>query len=192
MRLHSPLTHCHVCLADIPYPAGGEPVDCRCGVKARALIYPAILRVREGSAGEAVQTEGESACFAHQDKRAVAACDSCGRFVCALCRIEWGSRVLCPTCLNAAEKRTDLLVRSRPMYDTMALTIALASALLFTLSLFTAPIAIYLSIRALRAPRSLTPRTMVRAWIALGVSLLELGGWGWLLVYVLMSAGAKS
>ena len=188
MRLQSPLTHCHVCLATIPYPASGELVDCRCGVKASALVYPAIFRLRAGSVGEAIQAEGESECFAHEGKRAVAACDSCGRFVCALCRIEWGSRVLCPTCVNAAEKRTNLLVRSRPLYDTMALAIAVGSALLFTLSLVTAPIAIYLAIRALRAPRSLAPRTMVRAWIALGVALLELGGWGWLMVYALMSA----
>jgi hypothetical protein len=188
VRLESPLTYCHACLATIPYPASGATVDCRCGVHARAFVYPAIFRLRVGSPGEAIQAEGESACFAHEGKRAVAACDSCGRFVCALCRIEWGSRVLCPACVNAAEKRTDLLVRSRPLYDTMALAIAVGSAVLFTLSLFTAPIAIYLAIRALRAPRSLVPRTMVRAWTALGVALLELGGWGWLLIYALVSA----
>jgi hypothetical protein len=191
VKLQSPLTHCHACLAGIPYPAGGEPVECRCGVEARALVYPAIFRLRAGSAGEAIQTEGESACFAHEGKRAVAACDSCGRFVCALCRIEWGSRVLCPACVNAAEKRTDLLTRSRPFYDTMALAIAVVSVLLFTLSVVTAPIAIYLAIRALRAPRSLVPRTMVRAWIALGIGLLELGGWSWLLVYVIMKANSS-
>jgi hypothetical protein len=177
-----------VCLATIPYQASGAPVECRCGVQARALVYPAIFRLRAGLVGEAIQAEGESACFAHEDKRAVAACDSCGRFVCALCRIEWGSRVLCPACVNAAEKRTDLLTRSRPFYDTMALAIAVSSAVLFTLSLITAPIAIYLAIRGLRAPRSPVPRTMARAWIALGVALLELGGWSWLLVYALMSA----
>jgi hypothetical protein len=188
VKLQSPLTYCHVCLASIAYSADGSAVYCRCGVKARALIYPAIFRLRAGSAGEAIQTEGESACFAHEDKRAVAACDSCGRFVCALCRIEWGSRVLCPVCVNAAEKRTDLLTRSRTLYDSIALTIALSSVPLFTVSLITAPIAVYLSIRALRAPRSLVPRTMARAWAALTVSLLELGGWGWLLVYVVMIA----
>jgi hypothetical protein len=188
LKLQSPLTHCHVCLASIPYSANGATVDCRCGVRARAFVYPAILRTRDGSPGEAIRAEAEAACFAHEDKRAVAACDSCGRFCCALCRIEWGSRVLCPACVNAAEKRTDLLTRSRTHFDTMALTIALGSLVLFTISLVTAPIAIYLAIRALRAPRSLVPRTMVRAWIALGVGLLELGGWGWLLVYVVMSA----
>ena len=130
-------------------------------------------------------------CFAHEDKRAVAACDSCGRFVCGLCRIEWGSRVLCPACINAAEKRTDLLTRSRPLYDTMALAIALGSLVIFTLSLVTAPIAIYLAIRALRAPRSLVPRTMARAWIALSIAVLELGGWGWLLVYLVLVSAKK-
>jgi len=188
VKLEPPLTYCHVCLATIPWPGDGAPVECRCGVRARALIYPAIFRLSAGSAGEAIQAEGESACFAHEGKRAVAACDSCGRFVCALCRIEWGSRVLCPACVNAAEKRTELLTRSRPLYDSMALAIAAVSALLFTLSLFTAPVAIYLAIRALRAPRSLAPRTMARAWMALGLALLELGGWGWLLVYFVLKA----
>ena len=188
MRLQSPLTYCHVCLAGIAYPAEGVPVACRCGVQARALVYPAILRVREGSAGEVVEAEGEATCFAHENKRAVAACDSCGRFVCSLCRIEWGSRILCPSCVNTAEKRTDLLTSSRTHFDTMALAIAVGSALLFTLSIITAPIAIFLAVRALRGPRSVVPRTMARAWIALAVALLELGGWAWLLVFVLMSA----
>ena len=188
MKLQPPLTHCHVCLAAVPYATAGEPVECRCGVVARALVYPAIFRRRDESAGEAIQTEGESACFAHEDKRAVAACDSCGRFVCALCRIEWGSRVLCPVCVNAAEKRTDLLVRSRTMYDTMALVTAIGSLIIFTLSLFAAPVAIYLAIRAFKAPRSLAPRTMVRAWFALGLGLLEVGGWVWLLVFLVMKA----
>jgi len=188
VKLQSPLTHCHVCLADIRYAAGGVEVACRCGVEARALVYPAILRVCEASAGEAIQAAGEAACFAHDDKRAVASCDSCGRFVCALCRIEWGSRVLCPACLNSAEKRSALLVRSRIMFDTMALATALASVFLFTLSILTAPISIYLAIRSFRAPRSLVPRAMWRAWVALTVSVLELGGWAWLLVYTIVLA----
>ena len=189
MKLQSPLTHCHVCLAPIAYPAEGATVQCRCGVRARALVYPAIFRMSDGSIGEAIQGDGEAACFAHEGKRAVAACDSCGRFVCALCRIAWGSRILCPTCVNAAEKRTDLLTRSRTHYDTMALTVALGSIVLFTISVLTAPIAIYLAIRALRSPRSLVPRTMWRAWTALAIGTLELGGWSWLLVYVVMRTG---
>jgi hypothetical protein len=76
------------------------------------------------------------------------------------------------------------------MYDTMAMALAVGSAIVFTLSLLTAPIAIYLAIRAFRAPRSLVPRTMVRAWIGLIVGILELGGWIWLLVYVLMRGGS--
>ena len=191
MRLQSPLTYCHVCLANIAYAPDGAIVGCRCGARAQAFIYPAILRLGASSTGEAVQAEGEAVCFAHEDKRAVAACDSCGRFVCGLCRIEWGSRVLCPACINAAEKRTDLLTRSRPLYDTMALAIALGSLVIFTLSLVTAPIAIYLAIRALRAPRSLVPRTMARAWIALSIAVLELGGWGWLLVYLVLVSAKK-
>jgi len=188
VKLQAPLTHCHVCLAEIDYAPDGAGVTCRCGLEARALVYPAILRTPGTSAGEAIQAAGEASCFAHEDKRAVAACDSCGRFVCSLCRIDWGSRVLCPACVNLASKRTDLLVRSRFNFDSMALALAVGSLLLFSVSILTAPIAIYLAIRALRAPRSLVPRTMTRAWIALVVALLELGGWSWLLIYAVMLA----
>jgi hypothetical protein len=175
-----------VCLAALQYEPGGGAVRCRCGVEAIAYLYPALVRVPESSPGEAVQAAGEAACFAHAGKRAVASCESCGRFVCGLCRIDWGGRVLCPTCVNAAEKRTDLLTRSRPLYDSMALATGLFSLLLLQLSLLAAPFTIVLAIRSFRAPGSLVPRTHVRAWIALLIGLLQLVGWTWLFVYFIM------
>ena len=89
--LQAPLTYCHVCLAPLEYPAAGSRVRCRCGVEAWAYLYPALLDRPVASAGEAIQTDGEAACFAHAGKRAVASCESCGRFVCALCRIDWAN-----------------------------------------------------------------------------------------------------
>ena len=186
MAIDSTVEHCHTCLAPLRYEKSGEPVVCHCGAQATLFIYPAMLRVHSGEAGEAIQAEGESACFLHAGKRAVGACDSCGRFVCALCRIEWGQRVLCPACVSAAEKRTDLLVRSRPLYDSMALAVAGVSLLLLEVSLLTAPFAIWLAIRGLRAPGSLTPRTKVRAWLAIILATVEFVGWTWLMVYLVL------
>lgn len=191
MPIDSTLEHCHLCLAPLRYEKNGEPVLCHCGAKATLFVYPALIRRASADAGEAIQAEGESACFLHGGKRAVAACDSCGRFMCALCRIEWGERVLCPACVTAAEKRTNLLVRSRPMYDSMALAIAAGSVLLLYLSPFTAPFALWLAIRGLRAPGSLTPRTKARAWIAILLATAEFIGWTWLIVYFVLKAKTR-
>ena len=180
-----------MCLAPLRWDASGEPVRCHCGLEATIFVYPALQRSSSAGAGEAIQSEGESACFAHPGKRAVGACDKCGRFMCALCRIEWGDSVLCPACVGAAEKRTDLLVRSRTMYDTMALAVASFSLLLFYLSIFTTPFSLWLAIRSLRKPGSLTPRPRWRAWLAIFLSLAQLIGWTWLIVYAVLRAGAR-
>jgi len=187
----SAFEHCHTCLAPLRYAASGEPVACRCGALATLYVYPALSRAPAADSGEPIQAEGESACFLHTGKRAVSACDSCGRFVCALCRIEWGERVLCPACVNSAGERTNLLVRSRPLYDSMALAIAAVSFFLLELALLTAPFAIWLAIRGLRAPGSLTPRTKVRAWLAILLASVEFVGWVWLIVYVILKARAR-
>ena len=191
MALQPSLTHCHVCLAPLRWQANGEPVRCHCGLEATIFIYPALQRSFSTEAGEPIQTVGESACFAHPEKRAVAACQKCGRFVCGLCRIEWGDALLCPACVSAAERRTDLLVRSRMLYDTMALGIALLSVILLYLSLFTAPLAIWLGIKALRSPGSIVPRTKFRAWAAIVLASCEVVGWTWLIVYFVLKAGSR-
>jgi len=188
LAIQPALTNCHQCLAPLRFSASGEPVRCHCGLEATLFVYPALGRTASGDAGEAIQGQGESACFAHPGKRAVAACQKCGRFVCGLCRIEWGDALLCPACVNAADKRTDLLVQSRPLYDSMALAIASFSFLLLYLSVFTAPFAIWLSIRGLRSPGSLTPRVRWRAWLAVALSVLQVVGWIWLAVYIVLKA----
>jgi len=42
VRLEAPPTYCHVCLATIPYAAGNQPVNCRCGVQARASFMALV------------------------------------------------------------------------------------------------------------------------------------------------------
>src|SRR5262249_27253386 len=98
-----------------------------CGREFRINIYPAFNLPRAvGSTSEAVILEGEAACFYHPQKRAVIPCTRCGRFLCALCHLDFKDEHLCPSCLEVGRIKGGLnkfdTVRTR--YDSAALYLA--------------------------------------------------------------------
>jgi hypothetical protein len=155
----------------------------------RVTVFPALLRTPASESGEPVLEEGESACFYHPRKRAVIPCDECGRFLCALCRVEFGARNWCPACLQTMQRegRLPVLDNTRPLYDNLALAVAVAPALLVFPSPITAPMAVYIALRRWRTPGSLLPRTKIRFWLALLLALAQIVAWCWLLVYAVMT-----
>ena len=65
----------------------------------------------------------QASCFYHPNKKASVPCDNCGRFLCALCDVDFGGRRLCPACIEAGsgtESETTLDTR-RILYDKLAL-----------------------------------------------------------------------
>ncbi|MGB8355533.1 MAG: hypothetical protein WCD79_16665 [Chthoniobacteraceae bacterium] len=144
-------------------------------------VFPALFRpLGVGSTGEAVASAEEAACFYHPQKRALVPCDSCGRFLCALCDVELNGQHLCPNCLQTGRKKGKLrnLENERVRYDRLALTTSLAPLLLWPVTLITAPIAIFLSIRHWNSPSSLVHGyTRLRFVLAILISLAEIGGW---------------
>ena len=188
MRLHPSLRECSECGGLLEEPSGSSTILCHsCHVEAEFLLFPALAHPSgTGQAGEAVTSQEEATCFFHEGKRAAAACDSCGRFLCHLCRIDWGSRVLCPACVSAAQKNTDLVTRFRVLDDSIALGIAGFSILIFYLSIMTLPVALVFAIKSFRSKGSLVRKTRARAWMAILLALLQLGGWAWFLSYILL------
>ena len=82
--------------------------------------FPAYDRPAAAVAtAEKVIMEGESTCFYHSGNRAHVPCDSCGRFLCALCDLDLNGRHLCAPCLEKAmTKNTDVtLERNRTRWD---------------------------------------------------------------------------
>ena len=72
-----------------------------CRSQFRADVYPAADRsVASGTAGKAIQTDKEAGCFYHPRKKAILPCSTCGRFLCALCDIEFNGTHLCPQCFE--------------------------------------------------------------------------------------------
>src|SRR5579872_5668830 len=105
----------------------------RCGATNQVCVFPALLT----SANAPVQTEaaleGEAACFDHPSKKAVAACQQCGRFVCQLCAVEFGSATWCPSCVaaGAGQARSARQETSRTLYDSTALILPLISLVIY-------------------------------------------------------------
>ena len=137
--------------------------------------------------------EGEASCFYHPTKKAVLPCESCGRFLCAICDVELNGQHLCPGCLASGKKKGKLkqLENRRTLYDSLALAVAVYPMLLVWPSLVGAPIAIYIAIRHWKAPTSVIPRTRWRAVLAIIIALLQIGGWVAMFVAISHSSPAR-
>jgi hypothetical protein len=179
---------CHVPLAPESYNTGTLRECPGCKRSVRVEAFPALLAPpRLGVPAERVGVEAESSCFFHPAKKAVVPCDGCGRFLCSVCDIQLGEQHLCPQCLESGKKKGKLqqLQNRRTLYDSMALAFATYPMLIFYLTIVTAPIAIYLSIRYWNAPGSLVRRSKWRFMVALVLASAQLVGWGALLVMIL-------
>lgn len=151
-----------------------------CKTDFRSAVYPAMVRpFEQGGSGEMLTGERQASCFFHQRKKAVVACATCGRFLCTLCDLEINGRHICPKCLETGRTRSKLqeLENKRVCYDAIALSVAIWPMLTVWLTIMSAPIAIYLSIRHWKSPSSIIPRTKVRFVAAIGLAVLQIGGW---------------
>jgi hypothetical protein len=170
-----------------PCPACGSPLLTR--------VFPALFRkIGAGQSGEAILVEGESSCFFHPQKKAVLPCDSCGRFLCALCDCPLQGQHFCTTCLEAGQTKGKIksLENQRTLYDRIALTLAVLPLIIFYFTLITAPAALYIAIRYWNAPRSLLRRTKIRFIVAIVIALLEISGWAILFIFLATRHGSHS
>jgi hypothetical protein len=151
-----------------------------CSVPLQVEIFPALFRnINPGGSGEAIMVEGESSCFYHPQKKAVLPCDSCGRFLCALCDCELNAQHFCPACLEAGKTKGKIksLDHKRTLYDSIALSLAVYPMLIFYFTVITAPMTLFVAIRYWKSPPSLVHRSKIRFVVAIIVALLQVVGW---------------
>lgn len=150
---------------------------------ARFAAYYAPLR--QADFGERVLESSEASCFYHPQKRAVIPCDSCGLYLCGLCRVEWGAESYCPACIESGQRQKTIpnLENYRTQYDSMALALATFPALGIYPIVITAPLSLFLVFRHWNKSQSLLPRTKLRFVFATLFSLL-----GLLLIAALVAA----
>ncbi len=164
-----------------------------CATELRIAAFPAALRpCVKGGFGDLIVEDTESACFHHAGKRAKSACDGCGRFLCDLCDIRMQGRHYCSSCLEHAARfgsipelesaysRFDLLslavaclplMLALPVFlalSFIALEVAVGAGLGMLLfpALFSAPIAMYLSIAYRKRSTGPWPRSKATSIVA--------------------------
>lgn len=156
-----------------------------CGSRNTVRVFPALFAAPSAPAVPESALDGEAACFDHPSKRAVAACHQCGRFVCLLCSVEFDGQVWCPSCVAAGrgQSKAVYLDPSRTLYDSIAITVPLASLIFWPVTIITGPGTVVFSAMTWKRPLSLVRKGRWRFAAAILIGLSETVGWIWLIVY---------
>ena len=161
--------------------AGGISYGCAvCQAPLSVWTFPALYRASTpASTGESVQTESESTCYFHPQKRAAESCEKCGRFLCALCDIELDGNHFCPGCTaqGTATGSIQRLENRRILYGPLSFMLAALPLFFAIVTIVTAPAAIYVAIRYWKAPMSLVRPGRVSFIAAILLAVIELVAW---------------
>jgi hypothetical protein len=147
---------------------------------------------RKNSKPEVLAGSGESSCLYHQEYKASSICHSCGAFICQLCEIHLQADPICPACLERQTQggKSGILKKKHYLWDNLSLALALfvpASVMLWFMSLFTAPCALFLACRFWNDTGGLRRISRLRLSLAIVLSLLQLAGWVLLFLYAFNS-----
>jgi len=173
--------------------ATSEAVLCAsCGSSNTVRVFPAVLAPAGGPAKPEAASEGEAACFDHPNKRAVAACRHCGRFVCRLCAVEFGAEIWCPSCVAAGSGPAAANPEtSRILYDSVALLAPFAALIVWPLTAIAAPGTVVFALARWSRPLSLVRRSRWRFLAAILVALAECAAWIWGIAYFAARSAGK-
>jgi hypothetical protein len=140
--------------------------------------------VAEGGPG------GSNACAQHRGNVAVANCERCGVFMCAVCRIDSDGLALCPACFDrlSTEGQLRSAVVSYRDYGRMASTLAVLGIVLAFVGIIAGSAAVYYGFRGLRQKREMgDPEGRVGIWLAIVLGAVE--AVGWLVIVAMMVKG---
>lgn len=144
-----------------------------CGAEITVAAFASLVSgPADAGAGPRLMLDDQASCFYHPNKQASIPCENCGRFLCALCDVDFGGRHLCPTCIENGNtaKSDDTQDSDRILYDKLALFLAIIPLLI------TQAAALFLAIRYWTSPISIPPRSRLRwRWIlTVVISLVEI------------------
>lgn len=183
-----PCPQCGVPLSADLFAAAPKVACPSCGTPVTAFLFPALTRPTiRSQAAETLLTDSEAGCFFHPSKKAVAACGSCGRFLCGICDLDWEGEHLCASCLDAGKKKGRMknLENQRTRYDQIALFVTgtcLIPLFGWIFSCVTAPLGLYLAIRYWKAPLSIASRSRAGFILAIILSTAVILAWIWIVM----------
>jgi hypothetical protein len=187
---------CAKCEIPLPFDAQGTSEYCpNCRRSCVGHRFPAALTTTGEipKHAESVIVLGEASCFYHDNKRAVVACDGCGRYLCNHCQADWLGRTLCLGCIHTQrEVKGAGEFQSRvTLYDNVALSLLILPFLTlvygFFLVMFTAPVALFLVVKHRNASRGIVPRGRWRLVLAGALSLFVMLAWVGVIVAAIFS-----
>jgi len=173
-------TRCEASIEKEVFNLPGLTLCTSCGARINVSVFPSILKGSSTLKSEDVLVlDDEATCFYHPKKKAVIPCSVCGRFLCALCDVEFNGRHICTSCLETGKKkhRIKTLENHRTLYDTIVLATALIPILFVWPTIVTAPMSLFLVFRYWNAPTSIIPRTKFRLILAFILAGLQITGW---------------
>lgn len=150
-----------------------------CRREVSVTVFPRMFREWAVAEAGAPAAEGEASCSFFPGERAEKVCDECGCFLSERAAVVWAGRDLCLPCvhrLREVEKDSGFIGRTR-LQDKRALALV---TWLAPLSLFTAPLALYLLLRYRGRPEGFAPRSRLTWWIAFGLAIT------WLIVWLVL------
>lgn len=162
------------------YNSPGFSVCPHCNSRLRIHTFPALFADSTAGQDNPIPVSEDSAtCFYHPSRPAVVPCGSCGRYLCSLCEIELGEDTICPNCMDKAARSEEVteLIDARTRYDSIALTLAVVPVLFWFVTIFTAPLSIYITVRHWRSPLSILPRSRIRFVLAFLIAGIQVSLW---------------
>ena len=179
-------TNCKAAIPPINFD-GDFHLCSTCGQWLQVHIFPAFYREETTAVAEPVLVEGQSSCFYHPHKSAIVGCESCGRFLCALCDVEIGGVHRCPRCLESGKRKQELqtLETEHVRYDRIALALTTVTFLFWPVTLLSAPLALYLVIRYWNRRSKILPGSRVIYVVAGLLAVAEIGGWTFLFYLII-------
>ena len=127
-------------------------------------VFPAAFRKMEPDENAPSKLlENDAGCFFHPSKKAAVACDSCGRFLCALCDIDMDGSHICFSCMESGHNSQKITTHEthRVMHDSLALKLSMlpvVTVIFFWLSLITAPVSLFIALKYWKKEKSIVPR----------------------------------
>jgi hypothetical protein len=187
--------NCPRCSEPLPVTSSGNIQTLRCAAcraNVEASIFPAFFSVPGARTRIQIAQESDASCYFHSRYRAITPCADCGRFLCELCSISVGARVLCSECISKLRKQKSEsgLAHHAALFDNSALFLVIGPAVSLFFSIFTlisAPAALFLSFYYWSRQWTLLGRSRVRFVIAIMSSLVLLLGWA-ILIYAIVTS----
>jgi hypothetical protein len=165
-------------------------IDAECGVCPNCHVdfdfvgFPALMARPARVVPKDVLVAEHATCFYHPENQAESVCEGCGRFLCAVCAIDFAGRLLCPECIRSTTKKDINSVGSRTLYEGIAMSLAVVPLLVWPFTAITAPVAVGMVFVGWRKPRSLVAGGRAKLVVAGLIAVAEIAAWIFVLAFI--------